>query len=134
MYEFYKDKITHIAVIKRKGNWSGTPGKGFHDAVYIKADGKHYLAHFSTNEETGRQPRIYQIDGPITENNPTWTILKNGKDKCNYGYTIGDIMKIQDNTSYKYVFDNCETFANKAFDLITGGPGIYTKALFNRIH
>jgi len=115
-YDFYNDEITYIAIIQRNGRWLGIDGLGWHQAVYIKAGGKHYLAHYSTN--TGNKSSIYSIDGPITKNNPTWRIIND--ESCENGTTIGQIAEIQDNTSYNFIINNCATFAIAAFDMATG--------------
>ncbi len=108
------NEITYIAKIRRKGNWSGKEDKGFHDAVYIKAGGNNYIAHYSLKSQTNRDgPVYYEIDGPITGNNSTWTILDDKE--CNSGVKLKEIMMIQENSSYS-LFNQCMSFANKAFD------------------
>jgi len=117
-------EITYIAIIERKGNWTGKEGKGFHQAVYIKAGGKHYMAHFSTDDITNRQAVFFEISGPITRDNKTkfngnWEIIDDSN--CDTGTTIGQILRIQYNTSWT-LDNNCASFARKAYEMASGHP------------
>ena len=84
--DLYNSQIIGTQKVRREGNWTGKPGKGFHDGTVVTTKHGDYLIH-NYDVKHGKSPVIT----PISNMSSKWK--SNGDNKMHSNYSVGQAMQ-----------------------------------------